>query len=179
MNPQPTSPKPALTKSQETVLAALAEGHSISAAARMANIHRSSIYLWQRDNEAFIEALRKIRSAQEFEVSQNIHALAVRSVEVLERILTDDRFATVAVRAKVAFSVLNGSAAPKPAQKLAAAPLLNVLAAFQSEPQKTMVQDQQDDRHFSTVSSAVAPPVAVAAAVPPQINISRKSPVAV
>src|SRR5215471_16905523 len=102
----------ALSSVQTQVIAALAQGRTITAAAAEASIHRNTIHNWLHEpafQSAFDEAQREYAET----LSDLMRELAARALETLRDILNDSK-ASPSVRTKAALAILQRPHFPKP-----------------------------------------------------------------
>jgi hypothetical protein len=117
MSPQPgihhnsshSSPLPPLTAQQLQVLKLLLEGHTVTAAAEQAGIHRTTIHHWCRTKPEFVHALDAARRNRHAILHDEMDRLAASAITVLEKTLADDS-APPALRVKGALAVLQSVA---------------------------------------------------------------------
>lgn len=104
------SPKPPslndLSHTQQEVLRGLVAGHSISAAARRAGVHRATVHLWIRTVPTFGRALDTHRRLRADRIADDLNDLTDSALSALRQIL-DDTEAPAAVRHKTAIDILN------------------------------------------------------------------------
>jgi uncharacterized protein YecA (UPF0149 family) len=110
---QPYSPDPTLTPHQHHVLALLAEGHSLSAAAEVVGIHRNTIRNWRRAVPAFAREIEFAVREQALVWHEKALDLAPKAAAVLEEILNDPAV-SASVRLRAALAVLKMAAEPQP-----------------------------------------------------------------
>lgn len=94
-----------LSPKQSEVLEALLSGSTISHAAELTGVHRSTIHLWCRGNTIFRAALRDAQSQQANLVLDGLRNRANRALETLEEIMIDPA-APASVRLKAATIVI-------------------------------------------------------------------------
>ncbi len=75
---------------QTQVIAALVAGKSITAAAREAGVHRSTIYQWRREHPEFQLVLDQARSHHQAALFDFVQDLANQALEAVETALTSD-----------------------------------------------------------------------------------------
>lgn len=95
-----------LSTEQQTVIAALAEGRSVVAAAEAAGIHRTSIYQWMKNDSKFLSALNQARIERESMLAEQLRDLASRAFSTIAALL-DDPATPPQVRLKAALSILD------------------------------------------------------------------------
>jgi len=78
-----------LSDAQRQVVAALAQGRTITAAARQAQLHRSTIHNWLNDIPAFREALADARSQYSAQLRDEMKELSGAALETLRTLLQD------------------------------------------------------------------------------------------
>ena len=101
-----------LTPAQAQVIAALAQGRTITDAARDAGLHRSTIHTWFRDQPEFKTALEGAQREYVAILHDGMRDLAARAVETLRNLL-DDPKTPPAVRLRTALAVLQRPRFPK------------------------------------------------------------------
>jgi hypothetical protein len=99
-----TVPPANLSPVQAQVIAALAQGRTVTAAAQVAGLHRNTIYNWLHEPE-FKTAADEAQSEYVAILSDGMRDLAARAVETL-RTLLDDTKTPPAVRLRTALAVL-------------------------------------------------------------------------
>lgn len=107
---------PTLTPSQTQVVAALAQGMTVAAAADAAQIHRSTVYGWLKSSQAFIDATHEAREQFNAAVREEMTTLAGAAVAALKEILEDHK-APAGSRVRAALAILQQHAvqsAPSP-----------------------------------------------------------------
>jgi transposase-like protein len=107
------SPDPTLTPDQHHVLALLAEGRSITAAAEAVGIHRNTIRNWRRAVPAFAREIEFAVREQALVWHEQALDLAPKAAAVLEEILNDPA-ASPSIRLRAALAVLKMAAEPQP-----------------------------------------------------------------
>jgi len=95
-----------LSHTQQEVLRGLVAGHSISAAARRAGVHRATVHLWIRTVPTFGRALDTHRRLRADHIADDLNDLTDSALSALRQIL-DDTESPAAVRHKVAIDILN------------------------------------------------------------------------
>jgi len=118
------SPDPTLTAQQHHVLALLADGRSITAAAAESGVHRNTVCNWRRTVPAFARECELAIREQALVWHEHAVDLAPRAAAVLHEILHDPAVAP-ALRLRAALAVLNTAANPQPK----ALPLLHSFGA--------------------------------------------------
>lgn len=94
-----------LTPAQLTVIQALAIGAPVTAAAKLADVSRTTIYSWLEDPH-FHQAYAYAHQEYAMTIRDRLHNLAAKALEKLEAIL-DDPNATPSVVLKAALAILN------------------------------------------------------------------------
>src|ERR1700680_2334018 len=102
---QPYSPDPTLTPDQHHVLALLAEGQSLPAAAEAVGVHRNTIRNWRRSVPAFAREIEFAVREQALVWHEASLLLAPKAALVLEEILNDPA-ASASIRLRAALAVL-------------------------------------------------------------------------
>jgi len=112
---QPPQPAPAveLKPIQAQVLKALAEGKSISEAARECGVHRTTIHLWCRTIPEFSSALKVARRRVTEHVLDEIHSLGELAAQTIRDTMTSTD-APHSARLRAAAMILQALAAYKP-----------------------------------------------------------------
>ena len=103
----------ALTAVQQDVLQALVAGQSISAAAKAAGIHRSSVHLWTQKHSAFARALLAARHDRADLLLDELGGLAGLALDTFRHILSDES-APASVRLKAAMEIVKLVEAQRP-----------------------------------------------------------------
>jgi hypothetical protein len=93
-----------LSKPQLSAIEALAAGKSMNEAAAAADVDRTTLYRWRRDDDAFRAALAGVRNEVREELSTRILALAAKAFTVVDAALD-------AGDAKAAIAILRGCGA--------------------------------------------------------------------
>src|SRR5437762_2107593 len=94
-----------LSPAQAQVVAALAQGQTVSAAARVAGVHRTTIHHWVRttpDFQAAVETAQADHAAEQNDAWRELAALAVNALHDL----LQDPTTPPAIRLKTALAVL-------------------------------------------------------------------------
>jgi transposase-like protein len=92
-----------LSAVQQQVVAALARGRTITAAAAEAQLHRSTIYNWLNTLRAFNAALADARSQYAEQLRDEMKELSATALETLRTLLQDPQTSsTVRLRASLA-----------------------------------------------------------------------------
>jgi len=102
-----------LSPVQAKVIAALAQGHTITAAAEDAGVHRTTIHHWIRSEPAFKTAMQAAHSEYTATLNDGMRELAALALKTL-RDLLNDPFTPPALRLKAALAVLQRPHAPNP-----------------------------------------------------------------
>src|SRR6266851_4946344 len=101
-----------LSPAQAQVVAALAQGRTVTAAAQEAGLHRNAIYNWYHE-PAFKTAVDEAQSEYVAILSDGMRDLAALAVETLRSLLEDPK-TPPAVRLKTALAILERPHFPKP-----------------------------------------------------------------
>ena len=114
MENQPLEPLLAhLTPPQREALKHLQAGATVTAAAKAAGVHRSTIYEWRHEHPAFSCALYYAKRDAAHAAADDIRELATLAIDTIRQILTSDK-ASASVKLKAAQYVLqNVAEAPK------------------------------------------------------------------
>ena len=83
-----------LSPSQAQVIAALAQGRTITDAARDAGLHRTTIHTWFRDQPIFKTAFEEAQREYVTTLQDGMRDLAARAVETLRSLLAMATFCT-------------------------------------------------------------------------------------
>jgi transposase-like protein len=110
---QPYSPDPTLTPDQHHVLALLAEGQSLTAAAAAVGVHRNTIRNWRRSVPAFAREIEFAVREQALVWHEAALVLAPKAALVLEEILNDPA-ASASIRLRASLAILKMAAEPQP-----------------------------------------------------------------
>jgi transposase-like protein len=94
-----------LSPAQAQVIAALAQGRTITAAARETDVHRSTIYNWLEHEPQFKTAVENARREYVEILSDGMRDLATAALDTLRRLL-EDRSTPHAVRLRAALAIL-------------------------------------------------------------------------
>jgi ribulose bisphosphate carboxylase small subunit len=93
-----------LSPAQAQVIAALAQGRTITAAAQTASLHRNTIYNWLHE-PAFKTAVEEAQSEYVTTLSDNMRDLAALALETLRNLLEDPK-TPPSVKLRAALAVL-------------------------------------------------------------------------
>ena len=94
-----------LSPAQLQVAAALAQGHTVTSAARDARVHRTTIYHWLQHEPVFAAAVRTGKREYVDTLNDDLRELSARAFQTLRRLL-DDPATPPAVQLKTALAVL-------------------------------------------------------------------------
>ena len=130
-----------LTPVQTDVLKALAEGASVTAAARQGGVHRGTVHLWTRDHPTFARALFTARQDRAERVADELGALADLALDTFRHLLSDEK-APASVRLKAALEIVKLVQNQRPTE----------LAQLKSELRDDAVFR---DLHLATVATGV------------------------
>ncbi len=109
--------EPILTTQQQHVLALLAQGNTVGAAARAAGVHRNTVSNWRRSGSSeFRNAWQSAQLDQAAYWRDHLQLLGEIAVKSLLHVLQDSD-TTPSVRLKASLAVLNVIVTPAPAQK--------------------------------------------------------------
>jgi hypothetical protein len=106
-----------LSPAQAQVIAALAQGRTITAAAIEAGLHRSTIHNWLRDEPDFKTAMQQACAEYAAILNDGMRDLAARALETVRNLL-DDPETPPAIRLKAALAVLDRPHFPNPGWQL-------------------------------------------------------------
>ncbi len=106
-----------LTPVQAQVVQALAAGRSVSAAARGAQLHRSTIHNWLKDQPAFAAAVKTARESYRLELGDDLLDLAGDALQTLRSLISSPD-TPPAVRLRAALAVLERPTYPDPTWNL-------------------------------------------------------------
>ncbi|MCW5978553.1 MAG: SEC-C domain-containing protein [Bryobacteraceae bacterium] len=104
--PSAISPFDGLPPAQAQVAAALAEGKTISAAAREAGVHRSTIHNWLQTIPDFAHSVEHATADNRSQLADDLTELAAAALGVLRNLLADPE-TPASVRLKAALAVLD------------------------------------------------------------------------
>jgi len=102
-----------LSPVQAQVIAALAEGVTVSGAARQAGIHRTTIHHWIRNHAEFKAAAAQAQAEYAAALSDEMRELSARALKTLYDLIARSDISP-AVRLKAALAVLNRPHFPQP-----------------------------------------------------------------
>jgi transposase-like protein len=102
-----------LRATQLAALEALATGANVSAAARRAGVHRSTIHNWLNRDDTFAAEYNRIRKERKENIQESFFELTSAAVEALRGLLTSEN-ASADVRLRAALAVLEGAGATIP-----------------------------------------------------------------
>ena len=101
-----------LSPAQLKVVLALAEGKTVTVAARQAGIHRTTIHHWLRTQPEFVNAAHEAQDEYEFLLTDQLAELAALALSTLRALLEDPK-TPPSVRLKAALAVLERPRAPE------------------------------------------------------------------
>jgi transposase-like protein len=102
-----------LTPVQAQVVAALAEGSSVTAAARRAGVHRTTVHLWKRSSGEFRSAVERARSDFATALADELRDISASAFQTLRGLLSHPD-TPPSVRLRAALAVLEDPCFPKP-----------------------------------------------------------------
>jgi len=108
---------PSLSSSQVRFLHAVTQGATVSAAARQAGVHRSTVYHWLQNQPAFQPAFARARQEYTAELRDQMAELSAGALGAL-RDLVRDPATPASVRLKTALAILERPAFPDPEWRL-------------------------------------------------------------
>ena len=109
---------PQLSPLQDQIVAALANGASLSAAAAAAGIHRNTVGNWRRDSALFRAEFAHAQYDRALLLREQAESLAETAIETIRAVLTDPQ-ASPSVRLKAALAILHQISAPLPEPPIA------------------------------------------------------------
>jgi crotonobetainyl-CoA:carnitine CoA-transferase CaiB-like acyl-CoA transferase len=101
-------PSSSLTPTQLEVLGALVKGSSVTAAARAAGLHRTTIHHWSRVLPDFRALLQDARNSRAEAVADSLYDLSDKAIDAVRYVL-EDKEAPVTQRLKAALAVINSA----------------------------------------------------------------------
>jgi len=104
-NPTLPTPDTDLSPVQQQVVAALAQGRTITAAAAAAQLHRSTVHAWINTVPAFQAALTEARSQYTAQLRDEMKELSGTALETLRTLLQDPQTPS-AVRLRTSLAIL-------------------------------------------------------------------------
>jgi len=116
-NPTDSDTISTLLPAQAQVVTALAQGQSVTAAAKQAGVHRDTIYQWLKSQLEFKTAVENARTEYVAVLSDGMRDLAARAIETLKELL-DDPKTPAAVRLRTALAILQRPQFPEPGWRL-------------------------------------------------------------
>jgi hypothetical protein len=140
--PTPT-PRDPTDDRKAKVLVATAAGANLHLAARVAGVHRTTLYVWQKEDPEFAAALRNAREARSQEAFEGIHQLHHQALSTLAQTLHDPN-ASPALRLRAAMFILNTTtaAAPKPSRHADLEFSRVLLDQMFANPYRTAIDDE-------------------------------------
>jgi AcrR family transcriptional regulator len=102
-----------LSPAQAQVIAALAQGRTITDAARDAGLHRTTIHNWFRDQPAFKAAFEEAQREYIAALQDGMRDLAASAIETLRSLLEDPK-TPPSVRLRTALAILQRPHFPQP-----------------------------------------------------------------
>jgi hypothetical protein len=112
-----STPPSNLTPVQAQVVQALAAGRSVSAAAREAQLHRSTIHNWLKDQPSFAAAVKIARESYRLELGDDLLDLAGDALNTLRSLISSPD-TPPAVRLRAALAALERPTYPDPTWNL-------------------------------------------------------------
>lgn len=100
-----------LPPKQHQVIAALASGASVSEAARLSRVHRSTVHRWLAEDSQFVEQLSLARAEQVLMIQGELKLLAVDAVRTLRELMSNE-YTDAELRFKVTMTVLQALKCP-------------------------------------------------------------------
>ena len=94
-----------LSPTQAQIVVALAQGKSISAAARESGIHRTTVHNWMRNEPQFKSAVHRAKREYIELLNDQLRELASRALETIYKLI-DDPGTPSSVRLKASLAVL-------------------------------------------------------------------------
>ena len=121
MHPSPDSTLfDSLSAAQREVLQALVAGQSVTAAAKLAGVHRTTVHLWTRQQPHFAHALLAARQDKADRMLDELGDLADLALNTFRQILSDEH-ASPATRLKAAMEIVKLVETQRPTLREAAA----------------------------------------------------------
>ena len=94
-----------LSPTQAQIVVALAQGKSVSAAARDAGIHRTTVHLWMRDEPEFKAAVHRAKREYIELLNDQLRELASGALQTVRKLI-DDPATPASIRLKASLAVL-------------------------------------------------------------------------
>jgi DNA-binding phage protein len=94
-----------LSTAQAQVVAALAQGHTVTVAARQAGVHRTTIYNWLRDEPEFKTAMQLAQTEYVASLKDQMRDLATAALQTLHKLI-EDADTPAFVRLRTALAIL-------------------------------------------------------------------------
>jgi uncharacterized protein YecA (UPF0149 family) len=129
----------ALSPVQVQVVAALASGQTVSAAAEAAGIHRTTIHNWQKSDATFQSAVREAHDEVMAAFHDGLRELSTLALNTIRQILTDSSV-PAAVKLKAALAVLHPQLPPRTTQR--ELPVAKESAPVAAQPAKSIGEFQ-------------------------------------
>lgn len=152
-----------LSPAQTRVIAALTQGCSVTAAAREAGIHRTTIHHWLRSEPQFKTALETAQREYVATLSDEMRDLAARALQTLHTLLEDPN-TPPAVRLKTALAILErpqfpnqGWRLPERIESAREQELLDGLAELEADYRAVRMTDAIEAADRQTEPAAPAP----------------------
>ena len=105
-NPTIPTPKSQLSAVQQQVIASLARGRTVTAAAAEADIHRSTVHEWMKSNLEFRRALHQAQAEYKAQLQDYMKELSGAALETVRGLLQDPQISP-AVRLRTALGILD------------------------------------------------------------------------
>ena len=160
-----------LSPVQAQVIAALAEGATVSGAARQADIHRTTIHHWIRNHPEFKAAAAQAQAEYAAALIDEMRELCAQALKTLRNLL-ERSDVPPAVRLKAALAVLNRPHFPQPGRQLDSADRLRLLILLPARAGKIAANDTLDRHDFRLADEHRAAHERRGVHVPRQIEIA-------
>src|SRR5258706_14019050 len=125
-----------LSPAQAQVAAALAQGHTVTAASREAGVHRTTVHHWFRHEPDFKAAVIRARREYAATLNDDLRELSALALETL-RSLLEDPTTPPGIRLKASLAVLQrppGWSLPEPIDSPPEREAVDELAEIEAEP---------------------------------------------
>jgi AcrR family transcriptional regulator len=152
-----------LSPAQAHVIAALAQGRTITDAARDAGIHRTTIHHWFRTEPIFETAVQEAQREYVETLQDGMRDLAARAVETLRNLL-DDPKTPPAVRLRTALAILQrphfpnqGWHLPERVETPRQQQVVDTLAEIKADYDTMRMTEAMQAQHNPSVSAGASP----------------------
>ncbi|MCW5982393.1 MAG: SEC-C domain-containing protein [Bryobacteraceae bacterium] len=181
-SPPPISSLDGLTPVQAQVAAALAEGKTVSAAARDAGLHRTTVHHWLRTLPEFTRSVEQARADYKNQLADELTELASAALATLRGLLEDSQ-TPPAVRLKTALAILHRPRfpdrdwnLPAPVESPARQRYADEMALLAADYKMMRMSDALDKAGATPTAAATVPAASAPHAPTPPAPTPRNAP---